>query len=125
MVTRRQFLAQSFGLTVIAGSLGAWLTSCGGSELASEAVSGGDCQSNGTSVLVSSNHGHTASAIPGAHVATGAQRTYTLTAGTAGHTHTYSVSAQAFNTLKENQGVVVTTDTDNSGHTHTVTINCA
>lgn len=99
------------------------LVSCGDQFSAGPGSDAGDCLSDGGTAAISANHGHTL-AVPKEDIIAGSAKTYT-TAGTAGHSHTVSLSASDFTSLQSNQGIVVTTDVDLTGHTHSVTLTCA
>lgn len=122
-ISRRQFFG--YGISGFALAL---LAACAKSSsddttTGTPAVQGGDCPSNGATVTIGSNHGHSASAIANTDVNTGTQQVYNLSGG--GHSHTFTLSAANFTTLHSNTGVTVTTDADATGHSHTITVNCA
>jgi len=115
--TRRGFLA------TVMTSLGAGLLyACGGSSTDTPAPTGGDCQSNGTSVAIASNHGHTLT-VDKVDVAAGTEKTYDF-AGSAPHVHSVVVTAADFTKLQDAKSITVTSSSTAS-HTHSVTIGCA
>jgi hypothetical protein len=125
---RRSFIKRIFLLSLLSSGLNAFLMACSGGTSSSgntTPVSGGDCQANGTSVAVGGNHGHGAPTISAADVTAGVQQAYTVTSGSAGHSHTVTVTSGDFTTLQGNTGVAINTDADGTGHSHSITINCA
>lgn len=80
-----------------------------------------DCQANGTSVSIGSNHGHTLT-VSTADVAAGTEKTYSIE-GSGGHDHVVTITAAQFSTLQSNEGIQVTSSTSSS-HMHTITVNC-
>src|SRR5437868_2050294 len=106
--TRRDFL--KFGLSGLA------LAGCGGSD--PMVTPAGNCLQNGTGVTIQSNHGHVL-AVSKAEVAAAADKTYDIT-GTAGHSHTVTVTAANFAALARNEAVTVISSV--TVHTHTVNI---
>lgn len=101
-----------------------WLLSACGTTPASAPALSGACATNGTSLSIGTNHGHTAPTISAADVTAGTANSYTLGSGTALHTHTLAVTAANFATLQSNTAVAITSSTD-SGHSHVVTVSCA
>lgn len=131
--TRRSFLQQAFGVAVMAGGLSALTGACGGSTYSSSTPgptpetppqTGGNCAANGGSVTINDNHGHTAPTVTAADVIAGAAKTYTLGAGTAGHTHTFTLAVAQFTTLQGNTSVNLATNADDTGHDHSITVAC-
>jgi hypothetical protein len=111
-MTRRELLE----LTVLA--MGA--AACGSSS------SGGtgnppSCLDNGTSAAISDNHGHVLN-VSKADVAAGVAKTYDIQ-GTAGHTHSVTVSAAMFAQLAANSAVSTSSTTVNL-HDHSITVTC-
>lgn len=85
---------------------------------------GGDdvsCVDNGTSTSITDNHGHAIS-VSKEDVSNGVEKTYDIT-GTGSHSHTVTVTADNFATLKDNDSVTV--ESTVSGHSHSITITCA
>lgn len=126
--TRRAFFKQMLGYAVVSGGLQMFLSACGSSSSYSSSTtstSTGNCKANGATVSVGANHGHTAPVISAADVTQGTQATYTVAAGTAGHSHTVTVTAAAFTALQGNTAQTITTDADNTGHSHAIAIGCA
>ncbi len=125
---RRIFLKRTMIGTFLLTGFSKFLIACGaksGNTATPAPSAGGDCTANGTEVTIGSNHGHTVNTISSADVTTGTQQSYGLNSGSAGHTHTFTVTAANFTTLQGNNGVLITSDTDGTGHTHAVTIDCA
>lgn len=82
-----------------------------------------NCLQNGASASsISGNHGHNL-IVSSADVNAGVEKTYTID-GSSGHSHSVTVTAANFNTLKSNQQISVNSTTGN-GHMHSVTISCA
>ncbi|OQW50380.1 MAG: hypothetical protein A4S09_00885 [Proteobacteria bacterium SG_bin7] len=71
---------------------------------------------------VSNNHGHTLT-IPHSDVVAGVDKTYAID-GTAGHSHSVTITAAHFTQLQNNQTISGINATVN-GHPHTVTVFCA
>ncbi len=128
---RRKFLKLSATIPLLASGLHLFLTACGSGSSGYGAGGGttpavaGNCSANGTTNSVGSNHGHSAPVVPAGDVVTGAQQTYAVPAGSAGHSHNVTVTAASFTALLGNTGVAITTDADGTGHSHVITINCA
>ncbi len=128
ILSRRLFIKNNIEKLLISLSMLIFLPACkSGSGTATDipvdtsgAIAGGNCQTNGTSITIGSNHGHTLT-ISTADVIAGTQKAYDIT-GTAGHTHTVTVTPAQFTQLMANQGVQMTSTV--GGHTHTVTVNC-
>ncbi len=110
MTTRREAL-------VALGAL-ALIPACGTSSPAAPTDTG----PAGCRGTISSNHGHTLT-VPRADVDAGTARDYDIR-GSAGHTHTVSLSAADF-TLLQTTGSVIVTSSSGAGHDHMVTVNCA
>lgn len=101
-----------------------FLLSCNVAGLA-DALTSDQCLLRGALVSVGNNHGHNVSAIPWSDVETAVQKTYVIEAGSAGHSHTFTVPASLMAQMKSgDSSVVVTSDVDVSGHTHTLTVQC-
>ena len=83
---------------------------------------GGDCLTNGTSSNISNNHGHNLT-VSKTDVSNATQKTYDID-GSAGHSHSVTVTAGNFTTLQGNQQISVSSTTGD-GHSHSVTISCA
>lgn len=109
MTTRREAL-------VALGAL-ALVPSCGSSP-AAPADGGGLA---GCSDTIAGNHGHVLT-VPQADVDAGTPRDYDIR-GSAGHTHTVSLSAADF-TLLQTSGSVIVMSSAGGGHDHMVTISC-
>jgi hypothetical protein len=120
-LTRKQFLSSMMG--AVAGAAGvAFLVGCSSSDDAGDDDGGGkDCAANGTTVTIGGNHGH-ALVVAKGEVAATVDKTYDIK-GTADHTHSVTVTAALFTTLKANTGVMVTS-TSGGGHTHDISIGC-
>ena len=91
------------------------LSACGDD---SPSTGGGDAGMSLT-VTIASNHGHVAN-VTMADVTAAADKTYDIQ-GSAGHTHSVTVTAADFATLT-NTGSVTITSTTAVGHSHAVTI---
>lgn len=120
-LTRNQFLRSV--VSAAAGAAGAaWLVACGddggggGADAAARS-----CTMNGTTVAISGNHGHVLM-VSKADVVAGVSKTYDIT-GTAGHTHTVTISAALFTMLQNNMTVMTISMMDD--HTHNITVMCA
>ena len=86
--------------------------------------SGGNCLNNGTNNTIGANHGHSFS-VPKEDVESAVEKTYTLSeASTDQHIHEVTLTAANFNSLKNNNSIVVNS-TSQAGHTHSVTVSCA
>ena len=139
-MTRSDFLRLVVGAGAGALGLGA-LTACGDdggggpqqdanqppTDAASDAPPidappAGNCEMNGTTVQIGSNHGHVMT-VPKDDIAAGADKTYSMQ-GSSGHNHTITVTAAMFAMLAQNMTVTGTSSSDDS-HTHSVTIRCA
>jgi len=121
---RRQFLASGIKIALAAICLPEFLSACGTSDTAAAAaapVSGGNCASNGTTVSIAGNHGHVL-VVSKADILAGADKTYDIT-GSAGHSHSVTVTAADFTNLAANQGITELSTT--TGHNHSITVNCA
>src|SRR5262245_1805251 len=92
--TRREVL-----VLIAGGVVGA---ACGGSNSGSSGPSG-NCLANGTHVNIGSNHGHVL-AVTIADINAGVDKSYDIR-GTADHTHTVTLTAADFASLKQNTGV--------------------
>ena len=118
-LSRKEFLS----LLAAAAAL-PLVASCGGDDDGGDATDGqaGDCLANGTSTVISSNHGHVL-AVSAADVEAGVEKTYDIS-GTAGHMHEVTLSAAHFAMLQGNDSITVQS-TSSGDHTHAVTVNCA
>lgn len=99
------------------------LPACGGGGGTDSGTGGADTGGAGGACggIVDDNHGHSIS-VPRADVTAGTPQTYDIQ-GSAGHSHTVSVSAAQFAILAD-VGMVIVTSSNMSGHSHQVTINC-
>ncbi|OQW54264.1 MAG: hypothetical protein A4S09_06085 [Proteobacteria bacterium SG_bin7] len=84
-------------------------------------TAGGNCEVNGAYGTIESNHGHILD-ISAEDVLISRAKTYDIT-GTAGHTHTVSVSVDSFNRLALKTPVTMTSSVGGA-HTHNVMIQC-
>lgn len=84
-------------------------------------TSGGDCERFGASGVIDGNHGHVLS-ISADDVLISRAKAYDIT-GTAGHTHTVSLSIDSFNRLALKVPVTLTSSVGGA-HTHSVLIQC-
>ena len=117
-MTRKEFLGSLVGVAALAA--------CGGDDGGggSDGAVTRNCATNGTSVQIGTNHGHTLT-VSSTDVAAGVAKTYDIT-GTSDHAHMVTVTAANFATLQSNaNGSVMVTSTSGGGHTHAVTIICA
>jgi hypothetical protein len=109
-------------LTMILGLM-ILIAACSGTASKTTApVAGGNCLANGTSVLISANHGHVMT-VTNTEVNADATKPYDIQ-GAAGHTHTVTLAKTDFDSLKLNQGVSVQSTAAPDGHSHTITVNC-
>jgi hypothetical protein len=122
-LTRKEFLR-----SVVSGAAGAagaaLLVACGGGEGGGSAdAAERSCTTNGTTVSIDDNHGHTLS-VPRADVMAGAQKVYNIEGG-GGHPHNVTVTAAMFTMLQGNTAVTVNSAAGSTdGHTHRITITC-
>jgi len=89
---------------------------------APDAAHATSCTMNGTISTIGANHGHVL-VVSKADVAAGTARTYDIR-GTAGHTHSVTVTAAMFTQLKGNTTITTTSSVD-AGHAHSITVMCA
>lgn len=80
-----------------------------------------DCESDGTNVVIGTNHNH-AMVVSAADVTAGVDKQYNLQ-GTSPHPHTVTITAADFATLKQGTMISRTSSNDN-GHTHSVSVSC-
>ena len=118
-LNRRQFI-ENMGATVLGVALTSFLFACGFRNNTGKVVTGGNC-ANGTAVAIASNHGHVLT-VSAADIAAGVQKVYDIQ-GTAGHTHSVTLTASDFALLATNVNVLETT-TSTLSHTHDITVNC-
>lgn len=128
--TRRTFLRQMAGFAVLSGGLQMFLSACGSSSSTATSNQTGYCATNGTTVSIGTNHGHTAPVISAADVTAGTQKQYSLgpgdaTASPPNHAHTVTLTGAIFSALQANTAQSVTTDADGTGHAHLISIGCA
>jgi len=133
MLTRKQFLRKA--LEVSAGALGlTLLRGCGGSSgggstggtSGSGSDTGADCLANGTRTAIATNHGHIL-VVSMDDVAAGTEKTYDIR-GSADHSHTVTISVQQFESLAENEAIMMESSLNASAsfgtHEHTVMVAC-
>ena len=118
--TRREVL-----VLIVGGVVGA---ACGGSNPGSSGpVNGGNCLANGTQVAIQTNHGHVL-VVPVADINAGVDKGYDIR-GTADHTHTVTLTAADFASLKQNTGVEEASTISASAfygtHGHQIDVSCA
>lgn len=82
---------------------------------------GGNCETNGAIGTIENNHGHVL-IIPDSDVLMSAAKTYDIT-GTAGHSHSVSVTVDGFNQLALKQAISLVS-TSGGAHTHNVLVEC-
>ncbi|HSD87627.1 MAG TPA: hypothetical protein VLB44_08930 [Kofleriaceae bacterium] len=120
-------------LEVSAGTLGlVLLRGCGGGgggDTGGGTGSGSstaDCLANGTRTAIATNHGHVL-VVSMDDVAEGADKAYDIR-GSADHGHTVTITAQQFNSLAENQAIMMESSLNASAsfgtHEHTVMVAC-
>lgn len=125
MTTRRNFLSKALGLSLLVAGWELLLSACGQTTTTTTTTTpSGDCEVNGTSVAIGTNHGHTAPTVDRADVTAGVQKSYTIGIGSSGHTHTITVAASEFTSMQGNLPITLTTDADGTGHSHSITISC-
>ena len=122
--SRRNFLRKFSVVPYFALALHSFLTACETSEQPITVTIGGDCEGGGTAAAVASNHGHNSPVVSSSDVTAGAQQTYAVPAGSAGHTHNFTISPAGFSSLQSNIEITVNTDVDLTGHSHAITISC-
>lgn len=88
--------------------------------MAGDGPAGGACAT--TTSTIETNHGHVLM-VPGADVAAGATKTYSIK-GTATHNHMVTITAAMFQVLKSPMMIMMTSTTTN-GHNHVVLVMCA
>lgn len=119
-MTRNQFLrwAGLAGLGTVA------IAACGTEEDPADPADAAprSCTTNGTTNVISANHGHTLM-VTAADIAAGADKTYQIM-GSSGHPHTLVITAAQFAMLAQNTAITVTSSRD-AGHDHDVTVTCA
>lgn len=113
-LTRREFTLDA-ALAILSGCV---ITisdmACGSSSTAPSPTPASDVTGN-----ISANHGHIA-VVTGAQITAGTAIVALDIHGTAGHTHTLSISQGDLTSLKNKQAITTTSTTDN-GHSHAVT----
>ena len=94
-MTRKQFLGTLFGAAGVAA-----LAACGGDDGGGAPIDapGRNCATNGTSINIANNHGHTVM-VSAADVTAGTAKSYDIT-GTGDQAHTVMVTAGNFTTLQ-------------------------
>ena len=120
MRTRREFLTGAVagplaGLAVLSAACG---DDGGGVSVDAAEPS---CLTNGTSVVITGNHGHVLM-VTVADIQAAADLTYDIGGGD--HTHSVTLTQQHFRLLASNQPVMVRSTTD-LGHSHPITVRCA
>jgi hypothetical protein len=81
-----------------------------------------NCEMNGTSVAIGSNHGHTL-VVSKEDVAAGVDKSYDIT-GTSDHPHTVMITAAQFAMLEQNTSITTVSSTDDL-HSHSIKVSCA
>lgn len=122
---RKTFLKKMVGAAFIA--VPAYVTlSCSTNESIPPQVGGGgsgDCLANGARASgIENNHGHSL-IVSKDDINAGTEKTYTID-GTAGHSHSITITAADFDKLKNNEPVEVTS-TNANDHEHIVIVSCA
>lgn len=122
---RKTFIKKVMGLTAIAVPAYAVL-SCSTNESIPPQVGGGgggDCLTNGARASgITANHGHSL-VVSRDDVNAGTEKTYTID-GTAGHSHSITITSANFDKLKNNEPIEVTSTVGDS-HDHIVIVSCA
>jgi hypothetical protein len=116
---RRDFVRVLGGVFVAGAATGA-VAGCGGDDGGGGSPDSGGGGDNCSS-QISANHGH-AIQVPMADVDAGAERTYDIS-GSAGHSHSITITAAQFGMLAGGTPVTVTS-TSGAAHTHSVTVTC-
>jgi hypothetical protein len=110
-------------LVLIVGGVAA--AACGGGG--GGGSSGANCLAKGTNTQIEMNHGHTMSVLI-ADINAGVDKTYDIH-GTADHTHTVTITAADFASLKQNmsaqRNTTITTSATFGTHLHTIFVSCA
>jgi hypothetical protein len=127
-LNRKEFLRTALAMTGL-GVVATRIAACGGggtSNTTGGAGTGGGntnaCADTEPTETIASNHGHTLT-VSLADVAAGTMKVYDIQ-GTSGHTHSVTVSAGSFATLRAGN-VLQLTSTNGGGHTHGITLVCA
>jgi hypothetical protein len=94
----------------------------GSGGLGGNGGAGGKSCEQGTTSVISVNHGHSL-VVPQADVTAGVAKSYDITGG-GGHPHIVDISDSDFAMLQQGQSISVTSSTDAS-HSHDVTVSCA
>ncbi len=81
-----------------------------------------NCLDNGTIANITGNHGHNLT-VSKDDVSDGIEKTYAID-GSAGHSHSVTVTAANFITLRNNQQISLSSTTG-SGHNHSIAVSCA
>ena len=123
---RKTFIQKAAGAMLIAvpaySLLGCSSSDDGGGNPIPDPNGNADCLANGTSISIGGNHGHSF-VVSKADVDAGVAKTYAIK-GTSVHSHSVSVTAANFTTLKGNNSISITSTSDD-GHTHSVQVSCA
>ena len=116
-ITRKEFLQASVA-TLVAATIGA----CGSEDDEDDGGVGDGCTST-ASANIGSNHGHSLS-IPAGDINDGAGQDYDIE-GTAGHSHTVSLSDDDMMRIAAGDNVSVTSSAGGGdAHSHAVTVSC-
>ena len=112
--TRRTFIQSTLVLTVGAAALAACEDDSGGTP---------NGQDGGTpaalTATINGNHGHVL-VVTAADLSEGVEKSYNI-AGSAGHSHSVTVTAAQFATLRDD-GAVTVQSTTSTGHSHSITV---
>jgi hypothetical protein len=124
-MNRRNFLDASLKALLAVFFIPELFSACGASSTTAATttapISGGNCLANGTIATIAGNHGHVI-IVSHADIVAAVDKTYDIT-GTAGHSHSVTITAADFTNLTANQGIVELSTT--TGHNHSITVNCA
>lgn len=119
-MTRKEFLGSIVKGTALGAVAAGAIAACGGDDDGGDNNGGTDgaCQIRAT---ISGNHGH-GFTVSQADVDAGVERTYDIE-GTAGHTHTVTITAAQFATIGSGGNLTVVSTTGQA-HTHMITVSC-
>jgi hypothetical protein len=128
-MTRKQFLhslvwagAGAIGASTVASTLSA----CGNVDdkqnVDAAMQPAGNCNANGTSIVIATNHGH-AMTVSKADVAAATPKTYDIAGGSL-HSHSVTITGAQFAMLAANTSITLVSTSDGT-HIHNVTVTCA
>jgi hypothetical protein len=117
-MTRKEFLGRIVKGTALGAMAAGAVAACGGDDGDNGGGTDGACQVRAT---INGNHGHGLT-VSQADVDAGVERTYDIE-GTAGHTHSVTITAPQFATVAAGGNLTVVSTTG-SAHTHMITVSC-